>query len=315
MIERPDAQALMAGELGSWLSDQHHVRENARAASNKRFMFAIPALVLAGLAWFTFVSMVWNFRLFVFIAAAFFALAWAYKPRAEAVKRVKTGINQAIAQAVGLDYAEQREPGSGFDLARSFRMLPRHDRSNFEDFWSGEIAGHPFELFEAHLQERRQSGKNSHYVTVFRGAIMRFGFGTPFHGTTLLARDGEFRRFIFGARKDSVTLGGIELGFANLAHPDFEDVFDLYSSDQTEARYLVDPVYCERLIAIEEAFEGSDIRTLFHGGEVLVVVELENMFESGSLDSDHDRVLLERTCNQFGSLADLANALDKKKRA
>lgn len=313
MIERPDAAQLLDGPLGDWLGEQHHVREDAKAASNKRFLLAIPALVVAGLAWFTLVPISENLRLFLFAVIGFFALVWAYKPRAEAVAHMKTGINQAIARAVGLDYVEKREPGPAFETARKFGMLPRFNRSGFEDFWSGEIAGHPFELFEAHLEQKRSSGKNTHYVTVFRGAIMRFGFGTPFHGTTLLARDGRFRKF-FGGRKDTVEAGGLELGCVDLVHPEFEDAFDLYSTDQTEARYLVDPVYCERLIAIEEAFSGNEIRTLFQGGEVVVIVEMKNMFESGSLDSGKDRHLVEKTCEQFGTLADLANALDKKKR-
>ena len=314
MIERPDAAQLMAGPLGQWLTEQSQVREDARALSRKRFTIAVPALVLGAFVWWTFVPIIWNFRIFLFIVIAFFALAWAYKPRAEAISRMKTGINSAIAGAVGLTYEEKREAGAGFALARLFDMLPGYTRSSFEDFWSGEIAGHPFELFEAHLEQKRSSGKSSHYVTVFRGAIMRFGFGTPFHGTTLLTRDGRYRKFLIGGRKDRIKAGGLEMECVDLVHPDFEDMFDLYSTDQTEARYLVDPVYCEQLIAIEHAFAGKKIRTLFHEGQALVILEMDNMFESGSLDSSRDRELLERTCQQFGSLADLANALDKERR-
>ncbi|MXP09288.1 DUF3137 domain-containing protein [Pseudoblastomonas halimionae] len=314
MIERPDAAQLMSGPLGEWLQTQHDVRRQAKAASNKRFLIVVPCLLVGALLWWAIIPDIGAMRPFIYVAIAMFALFWAYRPRAEAINRMKTGINSAIAEAVGLMYEEKREAGASFALARAFDMLPGYTRSSFEDFWSGEIAGHPFELFEAHLEQKRSNGKNSHYVTVFRGAIMRFGFGTPFHGTTLLTRDGRYRKFLIGGRKDAISLGDCQLDLAELVHPEFEDAFDLYTTDQTEARYLVDPLYCERLIAIEDAFAGKDIRTLFHEGQLLVIVELKNMFESGSLDSSRDRALLERTCEQFGTLADLANTLDKERR-
>lgn len=51
-----------------------------------------------------------------------------------------------------------------------------------------------------------------------------------------------------------------------MVHPDFEDAFTVFTTDQTEARYLVHPTYIERLIALENAFQGKDIKTLFKDG-------------------------------------------------
>ena len=94
-----------------------------------------------------------------------------------------------------------------------------------------------------------------------------------------------------------------------------EDMFSIWSSDGVEARYLVHPEYVERLVAVEQAYAGQNIRALFHGGELLIVLESGDMFESGSLDATDDRALLDRTIHQFATLADLAARLNERPRA
>ena len=83
------------------------------------------------------------------------------------------------------------------------------------------------------------------------------------------------------------------------------------TSDGVEARYLVHPTYVEKLIALENAFAGQKIRTLFAAGELTVVLEATNMFESGSLDARRDRELVEACVNQFMSMAELVGALNE----
>jgi hypothetical protein len=284
MIERPDVDALMAGPLGIWLAEQGAVREAARAKSNSRFTIA-AALLLPVLAFLWFVPMLdVEFRLFATFGLGALASAWAYAPRAKAIKQTKEGINHAIAGALGLAYVHDCEPAHGFEVARRYGMLPGFHRSNFEDSWSGEVGGLPFVLHEAHLEQRRQSGKRTHYVTVFRGAILAIGARRRFHSTTLVERAKRHRRF-FGGTKDSVEFGGHRLDIVDMVDPAFEDSFCVYSDDQVEARVIVHPAYVERLLEVQRAYEGEDVRALFSGGELVVVIESGNLFESGSLDA------------------------------
>ena len=101
---------------------------------------------------------------------------------------------------------------------------------------------------------------------------------------------------------------------SDMADPRFEDAFTVWSNDQVEARYLVHPEYMERLVAVEQAFAGDNLRALFREGQLLIVLESGNMFESGSLDAEDDRRLLERTIAQFAALADLAAQLNERER-
>ncbi|MBT2134029.1 DUF3137 domain-containing protein [Croceibacterium sp. LX-88] len=313
MIERPNVEALLAGPLGRWLELQVQVRAEAKAKSNKRFVMA--GLIAAGLVlvgWTT-LPVVDEIKAFGTLAIALVGAAWAYAPRAKAIEDTKNGINKAIAESLGLSYEMEFQPSEGFELARRYALLPSYDRSKFEDLWSGPLGQRAFTLHEAHLEEERGSGKNRSYVTVFRGAILTISFGRRFLGTTIVERSTKHRK-LFGGARDSVELDGLELGYVDMVHPDFQDSFSVWSDDQVEARYLVHPRYVERLLDVEKAFSGRDVRTLFKGGELVIVVESENLFESGSLDASEDPVRVTRCIDQFMTLVDLCEALNEPAR-
>lgn len=308
MIERPDVNALMAGDLGEWLARQEGVREAAKAKSNNRyFLCAIILLPILGFVWFTPLG---EFRFWITGLAAMGAFWWSNQPRAQAKKETKEGINAAIAAALGLEYLHDCEAGPGFERARAHRMFPSHDRAKFEDLWCGDVRGRGFSLHEVHLEERRGSGKNRRWVTVFRGPIITIGYARDFHGTTLLERSGRHQKFGFFGEKDELKVDGQILQKADMVHPDFEDAFTVYTTDQTEARYLVHPLYIEKLIALEQAFHGQKVRTLFRDSELTIVLETENMFESGSLDARRDREMVEMCVTQFMAMAELAESLN-----
>jgi hypothetical protein len=313
MIERPDVDTLLAGSLGRWLERQTAVRDEARRTSHRRYR--IGALVaLPPLAWLWF-GLGWDFepKAFITLIAAGIAMAWGYAPQAKAIKETKRGINSAIAEALGLRYEMEFEPGPGFELARRYALVPSYDRASFEDRWSGPLGTRGFSLHEAHLEERRGSGKNRRWVTVFRGAILTIAFERRFHGTTKLERAGKHRSF-FGGTKDSVEFDGHRLDYVDMVHPEFADLFSVWSDDQVEARYLVHPVYVERVLAVEQAFHGKDVRTLFSGGELVIVISSENMFESGSMRASDDRARVEGCIDQFMTLVGLCEALNEPAR-
>jgi hypothetical protein len=68
-----------------------------------------------------------------------------------------------------------------------------------------------------------------------------------------------------------------------LEDPKFEKVFEVYGSDQVEARYLVHPVLMERLLDLEASFHGQKLRCAFEYGDLLIAVEGGNLFEPGDL--------------------------------
>ncbi len=312
---RADTQGLMEGELGNWLSSQQAMREEARKkAFNRWFFGGLVLLPVLAFLWFL-PSWVGNFKVVLSFFGVMGVSAWGYMPINAAKKTIKIGINSAIAENLGVSYSHDVTPGDEFEAATTYGLLPSYDRSNFEDRWFGSLEGHPFNLYEAHLEERRGSGKNRRWVTVFRGAIIDMGFGRDFHSTTLLQRKGKHKKFwVFGGRSDHVTFKGHQLDYVDQVHPDFEDVFEVWSDDQVEARVLIHPSYVEHLLELERVFHGDKVRALFSRGEVIVAVQSGNLFESGSMNARDDHEKVKQAAEQFAALARLALAINQNER-
>ena len=313
-MQRP-IDGLMQGGLEDWLAGQADMREAAKKQAASRFTWgAAIALPVLALLWFGPAIDV-ALKLFVTIGAAALVGWWGYRPIDAAKRAIKIGINTAIAASYGVSYEHDVEPGAEFDAARNYGLIPGFDRSSFEDRWFGALEGHAFNLYEAHLEEQRGSGKNRRWVTVFRGPIIHMAFGRPFHSTTLLERAGKHRKWLgLGGASDHVSFGGHRLERVDQVHPAFGETFALYSDDRVEARVLVHPSYVEHLLRLESAFEAQEMRALFIRGEVIIAVETDNMFESGSMNPADDRENAARAARQFGALAGLALAINQNER-
>src|SRR5690606_24551245 len=59
--------------------------------------------------------------------------------------------------------------------------------------------------------------------------------------------------------------------------------FEVWGTDQVEARYLLHPVMMERLLELETKLHGKRLRCAFEDGDCLVAVEGGNLFEPGDL--------------------------------
>lgn len=313
MIERPDVQTLLAGPLGDWLSGQEESRALAKEKSRRYTRYGIMAGLVLG-----FLALI-IFREFQPAMAAGFGSfgigSWlAYNARKEVTDRIKGQINSEIARALQIDYSMSVTDRSMFDRAKAFDMFPSYDNERFEDEWCDAVRTPSYRLHEVKLTEEQGSGNDRRTETVFRGAVLSIGFARKFIGTTIVSREDRYRS-IFGFRKDKVTINGVEMSRVSMVDPRFEDTFTVWSDDGVEAHYLVHPEYVERLMAIEEAYVGKNLRSLFHGGELLIVLETGDQFESGSLEASDDARLLERTIQQFAALADLGHKLNERPRA
>jgi hypothetical protein len=76
---------------------------------------------------------------------------------------------------------------------------------------------------------------------------------------------------------------GVKEPRVRLEDPVFEKAFEVYGSDQIEARFLLTPDFMERLLGLERTFQGKQLRCAFSGGEMLLAVAGKNLLESGSM--------------------------------
>ncbi|MFN3835798.1 MAG: DUF3137 domain-containing protein [Glycocaulis sp.] len=274
-------------EMEPWLSGL----EDRRKAAVKRQVTGILVAIPVGLGVLVFALMLGapgGLGLFGAAVAGIAIAGYAGLPLNALRTELKSGLNNRLAVAFGLRYAPKPLNPAHFDSFRSHGLVPRSDRRSFEDHFEGEAFGASFELYEAELQQRRRSRKRTYYVTVFRGVLIRVAFPRTIEGVTLITRDQGIFNALDGLMRSA---NGRRLERIGLVDPKFERIFQVYGTDQVMARYLMTPTFMERVLALETALKGKNVRAVFDEalregfgqGEMLLAAETGNLFEPGSL--------------------------------
>ena len=216
---------------------------------------------------------------FLLIAGGVLGGVWAYQPLAKLGEKLKQEYCSAIAEALAGAFSMGGFAPPAFERVRVLSLVPAFARSKFEDCFSGAHRGARYDLYEAHLEQRHTDSKGrTRYSTVFRGQLIRLHFPREFLGTTVVRRDaGMFN--VFGGGQSH----GRKLERVGLVDPKFEKAFEVWGTDQVEARFLVHPVMMERLLELETVLQGKRVRCAFEGGDMLIAVEGGNLFEPGDL--------------------------------
>ena len=195
----------------------------------------------------------------------------------------KDKIVGGICRYIGWTFKAKDVDKPDLELLATYGLLPKgyqntekggtrsnsSKRAAFEDQMSGEAHGAQFKSVETLLQRKN----DDNWQTVFRGQVMTLTFPRKFLGKTVVLRDkGMFQRKKHGDMKR-----------VGLVDPVFEKIFEAYSTDQVESRYLLDPVFMQKLVDLERSVDGKNIRFGFIEGQLLIVVETPNRFEAGSM--------------------------------
>lgn len=218
----------------------------------------------------------------------------------------KDNIVGGICRFLGWSFSETVEVPPHFDVFKELGLLPKsYSRSGFEDRVSGEAHGARFEFYEAHLEQKRKSGKDTSYVTVFRGQLLSLDFDQKFLGRTVVLRD---KGWLQGKKKGDMKRVG-------LVDPVFEKIFEAYGTDQVEARYLLTPTFMQRLVDLESSVDGNNIRFGFNGGQLLIAVETANRYEAGSMFKPLiETARTQKILDEIGAIYDVIDGVMMRKK-
>ena len=116
----------------------------------------------------------------------------------------------------------------------------------------------------------------------FSGLLIKLSVAKNFRGKTIITADGGFVKNIFNEM-------GQALEHIKLEDPEFENVFEVYSDDQVDARHLLTTSFMERLIDVRKVFNSDNMKCSFFDRSLFMVVPLEkNMFEPGPINKPED---------------------------
>ena len=199
---------------------------------------------------------------------------WVTSPKRQYARAYKSDILPEIAKLIG-DFTYDVKGKIPMNELKPSKIIPNHTRYTSEDYFSGHYKGVGIRFSEIKLTKKK--GKST--VTVFNGLAVFLHHGArKFYGHTILTKDksgltGGDRRKWSGLKR------------ANLVDLEFERLFDVYTSDQVEARYLIDPVIIENIKTLYNEYNGNTLLAAFYEGRVLILIgSKKNHFEPAKIE-------------------------------
>ena len=158
-------------------------------------------------------------------------------------------------------------------------IVDKHNIMRTEDGFSGVYKGVDVHLREYSLYEK-QRVETSNYndlskiknKKICRGIIFYAQMNKTFSGQTIIVKDsGIFNKFITYKNMKRVNLESVE----------FEKLFEVYSDDQIETRYILTTVMLEYLVELKNKFKSLSFS--FFDNHVLINIKTnKNLFECNS---------------------------------
>ncbi len=265
------------------LEHLEEVRLEKLKTFEKRKKIGIPAAAIAGpiAGYIDYLLLAWQSGDDSFAGLTFLVLgglyAWVTKPRREYRKAYKSDILPRLAKLFG-DFTYSIDASIDMIKMMPSKIVPHHDKYESEDYFSGVYKGVEIEFSEIDLQEKRRSKNRTYYVTIFKGlAVQLKTRHKNFYGHTIIDRDKSKVSEWFKQRR-------LSLERAEMVDPEFEKLFDCYTNDQVEARYLIDPLMIENLKNLYNEYDGKSMMAAFYKDKMLILIASnKNHFEPANI--------------------------------
>jgi len=173
------------------------------------------------------------------------------------------------------------------------------DRYHSEDFISGMIEKTSFYFSEVHAEEKivTSNGKSTseHWVTIFRGFFFIADFHKDFSGKTVVSRNSFLK---------------LRRGRVKLENTEFEKRFDVFSTDQVEARYILTPSMMERIVALDKRMDGNVALSFSRSNVIIAIKNATDHFETGLWSNPENTRTLLREYNLIISMISIVEELN-----
>ena len=265
--------------------------------------FLFPMLIIAAFYFNRYQDMDINEGLFGIL---FFILIFIIRgPFARYKKTVKNDVmNVFINFFEGFKYGGK---GMNIDDLRQSRLVPDFDHAYPDDCFEGVYQGVRINVSEELLTNDVQTRQGTREVTVFRGIVVEMDMNKTFKGETIaLVDSGIFNFFRKFEGLENVKLEDVA----------FEKAFEIYSSDQVEARYLLTPALMERIFKLQKLFESKKISVGFKNQKITVAIDTqEDMFEPCSFfKTNVNKAKIDKVFEEFWTIFSMVHVLKLNQR-
>ncbi|MGE0634981.1 MAG: DUF3137 domain-containing protein [Bacteroidia bacterium] len=184
----------------------------------------------------------------------------------------------------------------------------RADHYSGEDLISGTVDKTEIIFSELKAEEKRNSGKHTHYVTFFKGLFMIADFHKNFHGHTIVLPDTAEKVFGFlGKKLQNWNFTRDEV--VHMENAEFEKEFVVYSNDQVEARYILSTSMIQRILDLKKKYN-TNVYLSFINSKVFVAMQNNNnlfepKFKESITNSDYIRTFYSELCDCLSIVDDL----------
>ena len=230
----------------------------------------------------------------------------------------KKAKNKIMADFAGFfgNFTYQNEQHLPDKLLQESELFSAYNAHHGDDYFCGEYKDVNIVISEELLQKetvyytvsKDEFGfkeKSSRYVKkkkIFRGICILLTMNKNFKGRTVVLKD----KGLFNVFKQIKGLQRVKLEDSV-----FENLFEVYSSDQIEARYLLTTAFMERMLKLTGLYEGKNIQFSFKDNQLLLAISTkQDMFEACSFfRSNVNKKKIDRVFNQFYTVFSVVDIL------
>lgn len=213
-------------------------------------------------------------------------------------RRIVPGLVSALCE--GAEYSP--EEGIPMDRFCESLLFAVPDRYAAEDRIAGRVGRTDFVCSEVHAEQKRvttdsKGRTKTYWVDIFRGFFFTADFNKDFRGCTVLHRNSLIKLGQGGKR-------------VKLEDPAFEKRFDVYSSDEVEARYILSPAMMGYLVELDRRYDGQVVVSFRRSSVTVAVSDRTDHFEAGVWKRIDDRARIRREYDTIRSLLGIVGLLN-----
>lgn len=206
---------------------------------------------------------------------------WLIFIRYSYVLNLKRQLLPKILQYFSDDMKFFEHPEIEMNLAVKYGIIPEFYRYTIDDGIMGKYQGVEFNLFEAELIAQAYVQKEVYDKTTFKGIIATIAMNKSFMGHTVVKHQPK-KKYLPKRYTPVAPLKDMEV--VRLEDPIFESNFEVFATNQVEARYLLTPSFMENILSLNEVFGGTQMQCSFLEEKFFLMIESdEDYFEPGSI--------------------------------